>query len=488
MIQEFFTNYINEIYFIYGLSFFVMGIAIAFQVRRNSSFTMAKSLWLLAAFGFIHGISEWAYFYIPYKAPIRPSDLFFTLKMIELSLIGISFVLLLFFGIKLLYDIKKKVYFKYVFGLAIILTFFWLSYFVFFRLIIVREDVKYWATLANIFSRYFFGLPGGLLSAYAVYLQKGQIKYFGGTAVLLSINILVISFMGYAIFAGAIVPTANYFPASFLNTNNFFNWTTIPIALVRTFFSLLITFSMLKVLKLFQIEKTAFINQVVGENAVLMERERIKRDLHDGIIQSLYALGLNMKDIEYFIEEDNIGEAKLKITNSIENVDNTIRDLRMYIQDLKRAELAGLSLDQLIDKLEKRFNERFDIEVVVDNRLKANINVTPEIKIHLYHILNELLANVIKHANASRVELKLLPDGENIEIIVEDNGIGFEEKEFKQGEYMQGRWGIVNIQERVHSMGGYFNIKSNKGIGSRIIVEIPLKEEVDGAKKSIDSR
>ncbi len=448
---------------------------------------MAGSLWLLAMFGYIHGVSEWAYFYVPYRASVVSSEWAFRLDILEVTLIGISFVFLLFFGIRLLSDVVKSSYFKYIFSFSIFLAMFWISYFIIYRLIIVGENIPQWLTLADIYSRYFFGLPGGLFSAYAIYRQKDQVRLLGGKSILYSINILTWSFFGYALFAGLIVPSAPFFPASVFNTENLFAWTTIPTALFRTFFSLCITGSMLNFLALFQIEKAEFINRVISENAVLMERERIKRDLHDGIIQSLYALGLQMKDGECFLEEGRFDEAKIRVASSIDNVDHIIRDLRVYIQDLKSAELAGLSLDQILNNLVK-YCERFNIRIVLDSSVQSKIDMSTETKIHLYHILQELVTNVIKHADASEIKLSLITKNEHVVVEVEDDGLGFDTRILDQIQEAQEKRGLYNVQARIKSMQGCFEIKSVVGTGTKIILGLPQGRENNEYQKNIDSR
>ncbi|MEW6243924.1 MAG: sensor histidine kinase [Bacillota bacterium] len=473
MLYALFINHMSEIYFVYGLSFFVMSIAITLQSRRGSTFTMAGSLPLLALFAFLHGLSEWAYFYIPYKAPFLSPEWVYRLRVVEVNLIGISFALLLFFGIRLLGDVVKKRWFRCVFCAAASLALLWFGYFVVYRLVLIREDAGHWLALSDIFSRYFFGLPGGLFSAFAVYRQKDQVRAFGGPAIQLSLTLLALSFLGYAIFSGLIVPPASFFPASFFNTTNIFRWTMIPTALFRTFFSLCITVSMLKVLELFQIEKTAFINKVVSENAVLLERERIKRDLHDGIIQSLYALGLQLKEGEYLLEEKNIDEARAKMAASIEKVDGIIRDLREYILDLKRAELARLGLDEILGNL-AGLCERFKLQVSIDNRVREHICLMADMKMHLYHILQELVTNVIKHADAKRINVTLLPRGKSIVVTVEDDGRGFSPEILRQRQKAGEKIGLFSVEERIRSMGGCFKIDSMPGEGATIVFEIPL--------------
>jgi two-component system, NarL family, sensor kinase len=100
-----------------------------------------------------------------------------------------------------------------------------------------------------------------------------------------------------------------------------------------------------------------------------------------------------------------------------------------------------------------------------DNRLEYNI------EINLYRIIQELISNILKHAKASEVSIQLLKKETYLNIVVEDNGIGFDVNQVKNKKGM----GLKNIESRVNSLGGEFNIDSGKGAGTTITINIPIK-------------
>lgn len=474
MLFNFFVDYMSEIYFIYGLSFFLLGFSIALQVRRNSSFTMARSLWLLAVFGFLHGISEWFYFYVPYRSALDPA-FSYPFQLLELNFIGISFAFLLFFGIRLLDDVLVQKNLKPFLYLAIALTFCWFCYFTVYRLLILQDNTAYWLTLGDIYSRHFFGLPGGLLSAYAVYRQRDQIRLFGGKpGVLVGLNMLAISFTVYAVVAGAVVPPAPVFFAEIINTQNFFLVTRIPSPVFRMLACVMITISMLRVLTLFQEEKSAMVRKVVSENAILMERERIKKDIHDGIIQSLYAVGLNMKEVDYLLQDKAYPQAREKVDTVLEGYDGIISDLRKYIQDLKRVELAGLSLHQLIEEVASIFSTS-TLQVDIQPDAKGG-ELSLEVKVHLYHILRELLTNAVKHSGAKQIQLKVSCRRHYLTVTLLDDGKGFELSELKKKQDLREKLGLLHIRGRVEDIKGSFQIMSSVGQGTKAVITIPIEE------------
>ncbi len=472
MLKTFFLTNMTEIYFIYGLSFFIMGIAILLGTRQKSNLVIARSLWLLSVFGFLHGISEWGYFYLPYKMPLLSPEGAQFLEILEFGITGLSFAFLMVFGFKLLADVYDIKYTNYLFYLSIIISTSWFLYFIVYRVFIIGENLNYWLLISDIFSRYFLCLPGGLAAAYAVFKHKKRIKLFRKTNILLAHNLLVISFAAYSLLAGAIVPKASIFPANIINTESFFQWATLPVPLFRTLFCLLITVSILMVLKVFQLEREVVMKKITSENAVLNERERIKKDLHDGIIQSLFALGLQLKNTNDYLQS-NQSAAKHRIALIVDSIDHIMDDLRMYIMDLKYKELADLTLPDLIQKAKSKFNTSVDIIIYDNNKLEYEKDISSEAKIHLYHILVELLSNIHKHASASRIELNVAVKNGYYHLSVQDNGRGIGLTEKKEGKI---NMGLQNIKERISMVNGFFYLDNNHKEGIKFCLAIPLEE------------
>lgn len=140
--------------------------------------------------------------------------------------------------------------------------------------------------------------------------------------------------------------------------------------------------------------------------AVLEERERIGMDLHDGIIQSIYAVGLTLEHAQLLLAEDK-DKAKLRIDQSIDDLNRTIRDIRAYILDLRPRQLHE---ENLMDGLQRLVNE-FRANTLVETNLKgASEGLTRLSQANstaLFHICQEALANIARHAHAKKVDLYL---------------------------------------------------------------------------------
>ncbi|HEU4572383.1 MAG TPA: GAF domain-containing sensor histidine kinase [Candidatus Limnocylindrales bacterium] len=206
--------------------------------------------------------------------------------------------------------------------------------------------------------------------------------------------------------------------------------------------------------------------------AVVDERERIGRDLHDGIIQSLYAVSLSLEDVAELMSEAP-EEAEARVERAIESIHTTIRDLRNFIFGLRpelldRATLVE-SLRALADEL--RAHAVVEVETVLDPAAARAID--PERQAEVLHVAREALSNVARHSEATRATVELRSDGREMILVIADNGRGFDPSAERSGRHQ----GLRNMRGRVESIGGRLLVESAAGTGTRIIVRVPRPEE-----------
>jgi signal transduction histidine kinase len=219
--------------------------------------------------------------------------------------------------------------------------------------------------------------------------------------------------------------------------------------------------------------ENARLHEQVQRMAVVEERERIGKDLHDGIIQGIYGVGLSLEDVPDLMDE-NQDEAKARIERAIERLNLTIRDIRNFIFGLRPEllEQVGLvgGLAALADEF--RLNTMVDVELFADD--DHDLDLPPEPTLQLLHIAREGLSNTARHANASRASLVVRAEGTG-EVVLEvsDNGRGFT-VEKQRGPSHQG---LPNMRARAAALGGSFQILSAPGAGTRIIVRVPHLRE-----------
>ncbi|MGD2057524.1 MAG: GAF domain-containing sensor histidine kinase [Anaerolineales bacterium] len=204
--------------------------------------------------------------------------------------------------------------------------------------------------------------------------------------------------------------------------------------------------------------------------AVLEERERIGMDLHDGIIQSIYAVGLTM-DYTRLLVQDKVPDAVEKIDQAIEGLNKAIRDLRSYILDLQPSKIAADDVEKALEVLVREFkaNTFVDAEVIIEDSIVERIpnKTTTE----LFHITREALANAAKHAKATRVLVSLretTPELLTLQVI--DNGLGFEVDAENE---LLGH-GLSNMSQRAKNVGGELDVDSSEGQGTTITVRFPV--------------
>ncbi len=202
--------------------------------------------------------------------------------------------------------------------------------------------------------------------------------------------------------------------------------------------------------------------------AVLEERDRIGMDLHDGIIQSIYGVGLSLENALHTVDEDS-DLAKVRIKQSIEGLNQSIRDIRTYILDLRPRQLGN---DGLMNAL-KRLTTEYRANTFSEVNLKGPHAVVDDLPqthaLALFHICQESLANAAKHANAKRVDVSVWTTEDRVIMEVHDNGKGFDLGKMTT---TIGH-GMANMQTRARSVGGEVDVSSTPGEGTTILAWVP---------------
>ena len=202
--------------------------------------------------------------------------------------------------------------------------------------------------------------------------------------------------------------------------------------------------------------------------AVLEERERIGMDLHDGIIQAIYGVGLSLESALHSFEDDP-QDAKTRVQRSIESLNQAIRDLRGYILDLRPRQMGNEGLMSGLNRLitEFRANTLANVQLAgTENELK---DLPQSHSMVLFHIGQEALANVAKHARAKQVDISLWSTDERVLMEIHDNGKGFEMEKMNASI----GHGLANIQTRVRAVGGDVDISSVVDEGTTVLAWVP---------------
>jgi signal transduction histidine kinase len=196
------------------------------------------------------------------------------------------------------------------------------------------------------------------------------------------------------------------------------------------------------------------------------ERERIGQDLHDNIIQSIYAVGLGLEDCRRLARQSP-QEAEARLVTAVSALNGVIRDVRQFIGGLEPKALNGHELKTALKSLALTTGEsssHFRIEVDPT----ATRNLTPQQATQLLNIAKEAMSNSLRHANAHQTVVTLCLAEGQVRLSVEDDGVGFD----AQTQTLQGN-GLRNMAARARELGASLNIVSTPGQGARIIVNLP---------------
>lgn len=206
--------------------------------------------------------------------------------------------------------------------------------------------------------------------------------------------------------------------------------------------------------------------------AVLEERERIGMDLHDGIIQSIYAVGLTLEHARLLVKEDPQGMLQ-RIEQAISDLNSTIRDIRAYILDLRPRQLRNENLMQGIRRLIQEFRANTLLTVNLQGSDEEMAILGEAQAVALFHICQEALANIAKHARARTVNITLWLSAERALMEISDDGLGFDLERMQ----MTIGHGLSNMHTRARNAGGDVEITSETGNGTTILAWVPIHHE-----------
>lgn len=212
-------------------------------------------------------------------------------------------------------------------------------------------------------------------------------------------------------------------------------------------------------------EETALAQKDLSRLEVLEERERIAKELHDGVIQALFAVGMGLQGAAAMAMDRDLA---MRLENAVEDIDRAIRDLRNYIFGLRPGILADRQLDQALRELCAEFEGKSGVVTAtdIDDRVAAEL---ASVAADIIQMTREALSNVGRHAQATtcRVSLRRASDG-RAQLEIDDDGTGFDVGSSSSG------MGLENLRSRASAMGGKLSIVSVAGEGTTVTALLPL--------------
>ena len=483
---------------VYGQVFFVMGLAVALQSRHRSQLPLARTLVWLAGFGIVHGLMEWGYLFIPIQAGFLPQPLIEGLLILQLLLKPLSFALLFQFGVELMVSARSgrdlpriagQPWLRFMPAIAVVL---WVVATGALSTTVAAgstvdptpwlraneigpalEGVGAPLAVGDVTARAMLGLPGALLVAVGLRRTTRLLGPIAAPSVTTALSLASMAFVVYALAAGLVPMPAPFPPASIVNGRTVFETVGIPIEVFRSLIGLAIALAIIRSLELFEQETDRALAEGRRRELLLRERERIGRDLHDGIIQSIYAAGLHLEQAA--TEADRAPDrTRERIGTVMGELNRITGDIRSTIFDLRSGELESRDAEAIVLAVADELQAHTLVEVGVHSEGLFRPRLRPEQAEELRHIVTEAFSNVLRHARAAKVSVRMACTARRFTLEILDDGEGFD----PAAPVARGRrgraQGLDNIRRRAELLDAKLEIESAAGRGTRLSLTMPV--------------
>lgn len=214
------------------------------------------------------------------------------------------------------------------------------------------------------------------------------------------------------------------------------------------------------------------LQQEKEETAVLQERYRIARELHDSVSQALFFMNIKVMEIETALQQQR--EPLLAVRDLKEAIKLTDADIRQHIFSLQKVTLEDIDFVNAIKEYTDHYAKQNNTTVNLSIEGEINPKLSPKVKKQLLHIMKELLINIRKHAKAEQINVNLLGNAQQFSMTIDDNGKGFNIETLKTN---NSSFGYKILEKSVREIGAKLKLKSSPGQGTTIVVSLNLNEE-----------
>ena len=212
--------------------------------------------------------------------------------------------------------------------------------------------------------------------------------------------------------------------------------------------------------------ENALLYEEAQRAAVMEERSRLARDLHDSVTQSLYSLTLLSEAGQRMIKAGNFEVLESNQTRLGDIAQQALQEMRLMVYELRPYALrtTGLvgALEQRLEAVERRAGVEAHLTV------KGELDIEPQLEEELFRIGQEALNNALKHSGASEIQIKITAEDQFVELMIVDNGCGFDPKAVREKSGL----GLINMHERAEKVDGDLEIRSVEGEGTRVRVKV----------------
>jgi signal transduction histidine kinase len=481
------------IYFIYGLAFFSMGLAMLFGSVRSPILVEGRVLLPLAVFGIVHGCHEWIEMFLRSNLIEVQQPLLW--NWLRVVILVISFTSLLVFGIWIFSprtDLTKRQRWNRIVAVLI-----YMLVVVLVGLLISSGDANR-VVIIDVMARYFLAIPGAAIAGIALHRQARQ----ADRQVLKGLGpALQTAGWGFIVYAltQVFVTSQAFFPADRINAASFLQTFGFPIQVIRASLAVLITISLIwatqvvdkerqRQFQVAQQSRMETLNRLEREMrtresmrqellrhivvAQEDERARVARELHDETAQILTAFSFHLAALS------NALPTRAKFQPQLDQLQNLSRQMSagiyQLVRDLRPAQLDDLGL---VPALQYQCDEALN-----RTGLKVRLSVFGErrrldklVETVLYRVAQEALTNVARHAEVPVADLTIAFQPEQVSLKVVDHGKGFHLEDYSTD---RRAWGFAGMRERAESVNGSLLLHSTSGSGTEVEIIVPLIQEI----------
>jgi signal transduction histidine kinase len=493
---------ITLVFFIYGLAFFSMGLAMFFESARSPILAERRVLIPLAIFGFVHGGHEWLEMFLDKSEWLVVQNPIFW-GWLRIGILIVSFTSLVVFGLELLYPQQAFV------GPG---KFRWILALVLYILVVLVVGIIAWKSHDDFLShmdaaaRYFIAVPGAALAGIALYREADRAYHQGPPGLGIALRLAAWGFIIYAL-TQAVVPPLDIFPANVLNTSSFRAWTGMPIQGIRATVAVLITVGLLRATKVVEEERQRQFLAVQQSRIDALERleqelkaretmrqehlrhiveaqeeerARIARELHDDASQTLTAFTFHLGALRNILAKDK--EATLQL-DQLQSLSRRMAvGIYRLVHDLRPTQLDELGLVAALHYLTDQVGNQMDLKVKLEI-LGERRRLDPLVETAFYRIAHEALTNTARHSGVKTANLRLSFQSNQTSLLIADGGTGF-----LLDNIMGSGWGLAGMRERAESIGGKMEIRTSPGKGTEIEILLPnenaLQSSLSDSKES----
>jgi signal transduction histidine kinase len=482
------------VYFVYGLAFFTMGLALTFETTRHPADSiMRRAMGGLTFFSIVHGAHEWFEMFLQIEQTAYGRHATLVVEVVRLAVLIVSFGALSMSGCALLCKRPKgrmgwvfpAIMAVYLAGLAFIVPGFMRG-----------SDVL--LHVVDAWTRYSMGVAGAVAAGLGLILH-GRDQETINVRIQRGLYIAGGALIAYGVVGQTVPAPSALFPSNIYNTETFQALFGFPVQLLRAGMAAVATGGLLIALREAEFERyraldvanaarlaaEAQARDAIARREALQkellrrtvaaqeaERARIARELHDQTGQMLTALTYHIAAL------GNGKPINPQIVDELAQLaDQALADLRHIVIDLRPTQLDDLglvaALHWLVDETRRRL--RLHVQIAIEGR---KTRLPDDVETALFRIAQEALTNIARHAGVDMACLELAFEDEQVRMTVRDEGRGFTPQAVLTGEPSgEPAWGLIGMQERADAAGGKLDVVATRGEGVTVCVTIPLSGE-----------